>query len=62
MFRFLLLLLLAYLVFRVARNLWRMVVTNGQRTTPLNGTLQQQEPPVRRVWEGEVEEARFRDL
>lgn len=62
MTRFLLLLLLAYVVFRVVRNLIRAVKTDGRPVASLNQEPGRVETPVRRVWEGEVEEARFRDL
>ncbi len=66
MLRLLFLLVLAYFVFRTARNLWRSITADGAPPappTPLGSTRPPAaEPPVRRVWDADVEEARYRDL
>lgn len=64
MFRFLLLLILAYFVFRAARNLWRAIREEAPPQPLGSGrTWEQAAGPVEHTaWRDEVEEARYRDL
>ncbi len=63
LFRFLLLLLLAYLAFRAARNIWRaMQARNTRPGERIGEETQRGTLPRKNVFEDEVEEARYRDL